>query len=415
MQQKKQQQKVVPKTPRPSKRAGNSRKANASGRKNLEKMGSDSRASSYLGSRRTVVENREFVTDVLSNTTFTVTTLDINAGIESSFPWLSRQAVAWEKYRFEQLEFEYIPRVSAFADNGKSGTVAMQFDYDATDSPPSTKTEMLASRPNINDLPCKTMKLQINAREASKPQGDAKFVRSGRQPPGTDLKLYDAGKLHIASDGQATAGTHIGELHVRYVVAFEVPELPTLGLEDPRDLFYAYSSVNDTLAQVISETDQIGALSVPLYWNGNTINTLGASLFPFTVDGITIANAGIKLPMGNYMMDIDLNIFTLDYLDKILHEVWLYAHNGGSFIEPGTHWEQGEVVSGHAPVGAPEPAIQYVPVQKHLRARWLVQVEDGEDLIAVSLHVRAHELDNLGELLGLVSAQLAGTLMITPI
>jgi hypothetical protein len=68
--------------------------------------------------------------------------LDLNPGNERLFPWLSTQAGAWEKYRFNRVKFYLYPKQPTTA----QGWVCMCFDYDYNDPIPRTKGHILTNK-----------------------------------------------------------------------------------------------------------------------------------------------------------------------------------------------------------------------------------------------------------------------------
>jgi hypothetical protein len=117
-------------------------------------MGAQNRSAGLRRTKR--VENDEFIVAISSaavGANFGNTAFACNPGQASTFPWLAGEATQWEKYRFEYLEFYYEHDVSSFATAGTTGKVIMSFDYDAADSPPTTKQQMLDTQPHADGMP----------------------------------------------------------------------------------------------------------------------------------------------------------------------------------------------------------------------------------------------------------------------
>lgn len=93
-----------------------------------------------------VIRHREFLTTVRSSTNFALqNSFTLNPGNSTTFPWLSTIAASFQEYRWKGLVFHYIP-TSGSAISGTSpslGSVMMQTSYRSTDSPPSSKAELL--------------------------------------------------------------------------------------------------------------------------------------------------------------------------------------------------------------------------------------------------------------------------------
>lgn len=60
---------------------------------------------------------------------FSPTSLRINPGDVSVFPWLSGIAGRYEKYKFKKLKFTIVPQVPTT----QPGSLGLYFDYDPTD------------------------------------------------------------------------------------------------------------------------------------------------------------------------------------------------------------------------------------------------------------------------------------------
>jgi hypothetical protein len=179
---------------------------------------------SYATSRRSqVIEEDEYIGEVNGSVAFATTAYPLNPGQSGTFPWGNKIAQLYEKYDFEFVEFYYKREVSEYASNGQTGKVILSFDYDASDSAPTTKQQVEDTVPHIDGMPCTaTIRLPIDCRCVR--NGPARYVRPGGQPAGTDIKTYDAGNLYVSTQGCAGTTT-IGELRVRYRCRFSEPVL----------------------------------------------------------------------------------------------------------------------------------------------------------------------------------------------
>jgi len=224
----------------------------------------------------------EYIAEVAGSSAFVTTQYSINPGQAGTFPWLSKEALLWEKYHFEQLEFYYKPEVSAFAENGQSGKVMLSCDYDASDSPPGTKQQVEDTHPHSDAMPYEECYLALEPSEMYQ-SADAKYVRPGGLPGASDIKTYDCGNLFVSTVGN-TNTTTIGELRVRYCVVFDVPVLENTGGAPQNN---SVSSYQDVAPSALTSTVQSAAPLITVLTNGlNAVNTAGALL----------------LPSGNYMV-----------------------------------------------------------------------------------------------------------------
>jgi len=235
------------------------------------------------GKRSCTITEDEYIVDINGTTGFATAQYPINPGQAGTFPWLSKEAVLWEKYRFRALEFYYKPQVSAFATNGQSGKVMLSCDYDASDAPPTSKQMVEDTHPHMDAMPYNSVRLRLEPKEMYN-TSDAKYVRPGGLPGSTDIKTYDCGNLYISTDGN-TNTTVIGELRVRYTVTFDVPILETIAAAPTNNqVAWLQSSAPEGLTNTVPKTLALATTSA----NGiQAVNTAGS----------------IVLPAGNYLAD----------------------------------------------------------------------------------------------------------------
>jgi hypothetical protein len=237
------------------------------------------------GTRWCRVEEDEYIADISGSTTFAATVFPVNPGQVGTFPWLSKQAAQWEKYRWEYLEFYYKPEVSAFATQGQSGKVILSMDYDASDAPPSNKQQAEDTDPHTDAMPYEDLLLALDPRQMFE-MADSKYVRPGGLPGSSDIKTYDSGNITVSTIGNTNTSL-LGELHVRYAVVFEVPVLET----SPGGSVAANNQVA-LFTSAAPQTLTTGVAAQMLLATA-TANGLGA-----------VNTAGsILLPAGNYLID----------------------------------------------------------------------------------------------------------------
>jgi len=267
-------------------------------------MGAQNRSAGIRRVKR--VENDEFIVAVSSAATganFGNTAFACNPGQASTFPWLAGEATQWEKYRFEYLEFYYEHDVSSFATAGTTGKVIMSFDYDAVDSPPTSKQQMLDTEPHADGMPNEDFGLSMNPRDLDG-RTDMHYVRLAGLPGGADIRLYDVGNLNVATQGIASNATEVGELHVRYAVVFEVPILSSDTKAAP---------ANNQVSQFQSTGAEAGVSGVDIL----------VAFANTQANGLAIVNTAGSFvpPAGNYLVDVwltvgaatDITLATLDF------------------------------------------------------------------------------------------------------
>jgi hypothetical protein len=222
---------------------------------------------------------------VANQPNFNLASYPINPGQASTFPWLSKEAAQWEKYTFEMLEFYYKREVSEFATAGQQGKVIMSVDYDASDSPPSSKQQMEDTDPHVDNMPCENNRLRLNRRDMHGLVNLPKYVRIGGLPGSTDIKTYDVGNLFVATQG-IPSNTEVGELRVRYRVKFEIPVLESVTTAPANNQVALFKGLN---AQT-NGVPTIQPLAVTVYNGIGAVDTAGS----------------IVLPAGNYTVDVNV-------------------------------------------------------------------------------------------------------------
>jgi hypothetical protein len=238
----------------------------------------------------------EYIGEVVSNSTgfSVVNQYACNPGQAATFPWLAKKALLYEKYEFKSLDFIYKPEVTQFASLGTTGKVILSFDYDASDPAPSSKQNAEDTDPSADGMPYEEICLTLKPREMHK-NSDAKFVRPGSLPGGSDIKTYDCGNFFVSISGiEANSGT-LGELWVRYNCVLSVPVLESTNIAPTN---YFVSSQQDTAAAITDNTNY-----QPLF-------AAAASNTVVNVNGIGLVNTSGSLvpPPGNYILDVDTTI-----------------------------------------------------------------------------------------------------------
>jgi len=238
-------------------------------------------ASSRARRSRVEVED-EYVADISGSVSFSTTAFAVNPGQSKIFPWLSKEALLFEKYKILRLEFYYRPQVSAYAANGQTGKVMLSFDFDASDAPPASKQPVEDTHPHSDGMPYEEVILTIDPKECS--LQDSYFVRPGGLPGSSDIKTYDVGVLSVSTIGNNSTA-NIGELRVRYAIVLHDPVLENT-VSAP--LNYHLSQFQTT------SSETAGATSVP------TQLLLGTSV----TNGLNLVNSSgtFTLPVGNYLV-----------------------------------------------------------------------------------------------------------------
>jgi len=167
----------------------------------------------YSGLDKYVVRHAEYLADVKGSTDFSVVSLRINPADPITFPWLSKIAPNFEKYKFRKLRFMLKPQAPSIT----PGVIMMAIDYDPTDTAPVSKADLLqydgAVRVNTwssQELICKTA-------------GSSLYTASVAPTASADLRLSDLANLHLATSGQLDTSL-VSELWVEYEVELHIPQ-----------------------------------------------------------------------------------------------------------------------------------------------------------------------------------------------
>jgi hypothetical protein len=238
--------------------------------------------------RSRVEENDEYIAEVKSSVAFATTQYAINPGQAATFPWLSTIAKNFEKYRILSLEFYYRPEVSAFNANGQIGKVMLSCDFDAADSPPTTKPQVEDTFPHADAMPYDTVRLPLPAGECNN-ELKMHFVRPAGLPRSTDVRVYDVGNFYVSTIACANDAVVIGELRVRYRVQLDVPILATAlpGINTNRAVTWFQSTAREGVGATTTTHLMLLASELTAPGGVGAVNTAGS----------------IVLPLGNYLLD----------------------------------------------------------------------------------------------------------------
>jgi hypothetical protein len=159
----------------------------------------------------------------------------------------------------------------------------MSVDYDASDSPPTTKQQIEDTDPRVDGMPCENINLRLNSRDMHGLY-PVLYVRAGGLPGASDIKTFDVGNFNIATQGNQNA-SEIGELRVRYRCTFSVPVLDsTTSAPANNSVTFASDAGGQAIVTTVPFTAPMASITV----NGlNAVNTAGS----------------IVLPAGNYLLD----------------------------------------------------------------------------------------------------------------
>lgn len=225
------------------------------------------------------IVHRELIHSVVTSQAFSAQrVLALNPGIAATFPWLSKQAVGWERYKFNKVSFRYVARLGT----GTAGNIMLSPDYDAADPPPANEFAASNNQNTIQDVPWKDIVCNLSVRDMLAGEKD-KYVRLGALGPNLDIKMYDSGNMHvITSDFLVTNGTTAGKLWVEYDVTFRVPQLQEDAAANAQTLGL-FSGVSRFASFFGAVRDVVGGLPVEFLDNKATIMAVGQFLHSYYV------------------------------------------------------------------------------------------------------------------------------------
>lgn len=173
------------------------------------------------------IRRREFLTDVLAPSTagtFKVYAYPINAGMRTTFPFLSQMAANYQEYCFDGLVFEFISSASPYVSASSLGTVIASMNYNSSEPDFPNKYTMENSSFAISTRVDKNLMYGVECAKGSNPQ-NCYYVRDGNSV--LPLTTTDLGKFQIALATATTvpANAVLGELWVTYDVVMKRPVL----------------------------------------------------------------------------------------------------------------------------------------------------------------------------------------------
>lgn len=223
-----------------------------------------------------VFRHREYIGDVSSSITFASKVFNVNPGLDDTFPYLAAIARNFQQYRFRGLIFEF-KSTSANALNSTNtalGTVALAMQYQSDCADFVNKNQLLNEMWSVDGKPSENVILPVEC-DPTLTTLPLLYTRSGNRPTGSDLKMYDMGKVTIATVGSQAASV-IGELWVSYEVELQKPQLYA-GL--------AMGSETAHFSLVPTSAAPLAASAIYLDYIGLTISGGTTIVFPTSCQG----------------------------------------------------------------------------------------------------------------------------------
>lgn len=234
------------------------------------------------------IEHTEFVQNIscsasgAGQSAFQVVKFPINAGLSTTFPFLSQLAQNFVLAEFQGLVFQYKPTSGeSGAASNALGKVIFATNYDPNETAFLNSVQM-ANEDYANT--CKPSVGMVHGVETHPAQSlmDLKYIRTGAVS--RDLSFFDLGNFWVATEGIpfSAAGTQIlGELWVSYRVRLSRANLygSLLGLNISQDLFEGTSSATQLVASTtLSKSSNTLGCTIT-----NVSSTAGLLTFPANI------------------------------------------------------------------------------------------------------------------------------------
>lgn len=271
------------------------------------------------------IQRVEFVSDILGNDgTFNSTVAQaLNPANTTLFPWLSRIAPNYQKYRFHGLVFMFKSMSSEYASGVALGTIVMATNYNINDSPFADKATMEQAEYTVSCKPSVSILHPIEC-DPSTYSGPL-FVRGGADPATVeDNRLYDMGLFQLAQAGIPAAANNavLGELWVSYDIELLEPYISPADTAPGFSLLWAPTDV--------SEDTPFGDLEMA--WNpenddyGPTLLGKEIKFRPSEPNTVLVGNQGsavvimtteCSLPAGGLAKLADAPVLSASVIDRL--------------------------------------------------------------------------------------------------
>jgi hypothetical protein len=193
------------------------------------------------------IRHREFITDVIAPPVpneYDVRGLRISPENSSLFPWFSKLASRYQKYKVHGMVFYYR---STSTDYQNSGTVAIAVNYNATEGVYTNSESMLNAMFAVSSKPSLSFAAPVECDPSTSPDGGY-YVRHPSNITGvTDLRLSTVGVLNLATYGLSVdPGTVLGQLWCTYDIELLYPYVNPMTSESEKLYGNSFTSLVST-------------------------------------------------------------------------------------------------------------------------------------------------------------------------
>lgn len=182
--------------------------------------------------------HREYLTDILSSTAYTVRNYRLQPNATGTFPWLSQLASSFEQYKFNGCVL-YLNTTSGNAvssTNNALGVWGVTTVYDPSKPPLASKIQAEEYNGCTAGVPSTSILHPVECKPRSDVL-DRYYVDVSNDISGEDLKFYDHGNVNIFTQGQQADGVSLGELWISYDITFYNPRVQPTAEDNVIDHF----------------------------------------------------------------------------------------------------------------------------------------------------------------------------------
>jgi hypothetical protein len=220
-----------------------------------------------------IVRHSEYVMDINGSTETETTRLRVNPGDGNTFPWLSRMAGSYEKFKIRKMSFRYIKNCASITE----GFVWMYPDYDVNDPIEQQKAVFLNMMDVVQGSAWTNLTLNISPAKFN--QTKSYLIRSPYQVY-NDYLLYDPVNVMVGTEGTGDP-ISIGKIFVDYEIELMIPD-PQNGLHFDNCFIVSNN---------VTINNNVNGLYIPQPVTGNITNQYGNIQPTATQTGWTLTSS----------------------------------------------------------------------------------------------------------------------------
>lgn len=216
------------------------------------------------------IANREYIGQVISpNSLFQlIYTMRIQPGDPNTFPWLSKIAQNFERYRIHGMIFMFRSTSGSLSTAQALGEVVASFQDNPYSHEPFDKLQMLSNGFGSSGVPSRSQEFPIEC-HPNQIEADWKYIRGGGvlQSQTSRLDQFDHGKFNLGVVGVPGVNIDLGELWVSYDIELSGTRSETQGEHAGTRSFHLFNNGGG-----VDTTHPMGTSPVTIY------NNIGCSI-----------------------------------------------------------------------------------------------------------------------------------------